>query len=190
MGEARRHMDEAGAMHAGANTCEQHDVSENVRHLPAMSQASLLLSQLHVRKLPRNNICRQHVVTGSELGSDCTMVLRLGSSTLSSTRIVLLITCICSAAALRLPLSVAGGSSDNSEHAAGQAASSPNQNSAGDAEKPKNNRVIIGVLSQPSDPSGPGESYIAASYVKFLEASGARVVPFVHNLPKHEIKRL
>jgi gamma-glutamyl hydrolase len=67
---------------------------------------------------------------------------------------------------------------------------SQNSNSTGtDEDERKNNRVLIGVLSQPSDPAGRGESYIAASYVKFLEAAGARVVPFVHDMPKHEIKR-
>ncbi|CAL8463735.1 g3269 [Coccomyxa elongata] len=53
----------------------------------------------------------------------------------------------------------------------------------------RNNRVLIGLLSQPSDPSGRHESYIAASYVKFLESAGARVVPFVHDMDKDEIKR-
>ena len=53
----------------------------------------------------------------------------------------------------------------------------------------RNNRVLIGLLSQPSDPSGKDESYIAASYVKFLESAGARVVPFVHDMDKDEIKR-
>lgn len=53
----------------------------------------------------------------------------------------------------------------------------------------RNNRVLIGLLSQPSDPAGRHESYIAASYVKFLESAGARVVPFLHNMDKHEIKR-
>ena len=109
---------------------------------------------------------------------------------LCSSSCVLLLACICSASAVPLSSSVLGSTSDNSEHAAGQTAASTYQSSTGDADKPKNDRVIIGVLSQPSEPSGPGESYIAASYVKFLEASGARVVPFVHDLPKHEIKRL
>merc|ERR1711907_866729 len=37
-----------------------------------------------------------------------------------------------------------------------------------------NDRPIIGVLTQPIDDN---TSYIAASYVKFLEAAGARVAP-------------
>ncbi len=118
------------------------------------------------------------------------MGLRLGRN-LRSTCYVLLFACISSASALRYASSVVGSTSnDNSEHAAGQEAASRFESAARDGDKPRNNRVIIGVLSQPSEPSGPGESYIAASYVKFLEASGARVVPFVHDLPKHEIKRL
>ena len=38
-----------------------------------------------------------------------------------------------------------------------------------------NNRPIIGILSQEYFPS-PSHSYIAASYVKYLESAGARVV--------------
>ena len=68
-----------------------------------------------------------------------------------------------------------------------------NNNSTGTDEDTKhhkrNNRVLIGLLSQPSDPAGRHESYIAASYVKFLESAGARVVPFVHDMDKAEIRR-
>lgn len=39
-----------------------------------------------------------------------------------------------------------------------------------------NNRVIIGILAQEKS-SNSFESYIAASYVKFIEGAGARVVP-------------
>jgi hypothetical protein len=40
-------------------------------------------------------------------------------------------------------------------------------------------RPIVGIVTQASEYGFPnqGESYIAASYVKFVEASGARVVP-------------
>ena len=48
-------------------------------------------------------------------------------------------------------------------------------------------RPLIGILSQPGDPAGAGESYIAASYVKFAEAGGARVVPFLHDMPEEEV---
>jgi len=47
-----------------------------------------------------------------------------------------------------------------------------------------NNRPIIGILTQRSDTCakiGKGNSYIAASYVKYLESGGARVVPIFHN---------
>ena len=42
-----------------------------------------------------------------------------------------------------------------------------------------NDRPIVGIVTQPSEYGWPeqGSSYIAASYVKFVEASGARVVP-------------
>lgn len=40
-------------------------------------------------------------------------------------------------------------------------------------------RPVLGILSQAAD--GPlrayGEEYIAASYIKFIESAGARVVP-------------
>lgn len=53
-------------------------------------------------------------------------------------------------------------------------------------ESTLNNRPIIGVLAQElimeSDPQlHPRVSYIAASYVKFLEGAGARVVPVMIN---------
>ena len=118
------------------------------------------------------------------------MRLRLGRN-VNSNWLIALLTYICSTSAFQSSSFLADSSSGNSQHAAGQDANNPFDSfTGGDADKQKNNRVIIGVLSQPSDPAGPGESYIAASYVKFLEASGARVVPFVHDLPKHEIKRL
>jgi len=47
-----------------------------------------------------------------------------------------------------------------------------------------NNRPIIGILSQPVDePSLQiyGTSYIAASYVKYVEAGGAQVVPLIYD---------
>lgn len=48
------------------------------------------------------------------------------------------------------------------------------------------NRPLIGILSQPGDPATGQDSYIAASYVKFVESAGARVVPFFHDAPEHE----
>lgn len=48
-----------------------------------------------------------------------------------------------------------------------------------------NLRPIIGILTQPSDPvlanTYPGNSEIVASYVKWLESGGARVVPIPYN---------
>ncbi|KAG7229557.1 hypothetical protein INR49_031981 [Caranx melampygus] len=52
-----------------------------------------------------------------------------------------------------------------------------------------NQRPIIGVLAQenlPGDPVAQGSSYIAASYVKYLEGAGARVVPIRINRTEEE----
>jgi len=50
----------------------------------------------------------------------------------------------------------------------------------------QNNYPIIGILTQPQDDSAT-QSYIAASYVKFIEGAGARVVPIFHNSPLNEL---
>jgi gamma-glutamyl hydrolase len=50
----------------------------------------------------------------------------------------------------------------------------------------KTDRPIIGILTQPSDRKTSNEemsSYLAASYVKWAEASGARVVPIHYDAP-------
>jgi gamma-glutamyl hydrolase len=65
-----------------------------------------------------------------------------------------------------------------------------------------NSRPLIGILSQPgdgdgsriinsrtSDPAHSNISYIAASYVKFVEAGGARVVPLIYNEPEEVLKQ-
>jgi len=46
-----------------------------------------------------------------------------------------------------------------------------------------NVRPIIGILSQPTDGSLTpyGNQYIAASYVKYIESAGARVVPILYD---------
>ncbi|KAF6173351.1 hypothetical protein GIB67_027046 [Kingdonia uniflora] len=50
-------------------------------------------------------------------------------------------------------------------------------------------RPVIGVLSHPGDGAsgrlhnGTNTSYIAASYVKFVESAGARVIPLIYNEP-------
>nr|AFK48342.1 unknown [Medicago truncatula] len=50
-------------------------------------------------------------------------------------------------------------------------------------------RPVIGIVSHPGDgasgrlSNATGANYIAASYVKFVEAGGARVVPLIHTEP-------
>ncbi|KAL0306599.1 UNVERIFIED_CONTAM: Gamma-glutamyl hydrolase 1 [Sesamum radiatum] len=52
-----------------------------------------------------------------------------------------------------------------------------------------NYRPIIGILSHPGDGASgrlnnaTNASYIAASYVKFVESGGARVIPLIYNEP-------
>ncbi|XP_024161279.1 gamma-glutamyl hydrolase 2 [Rosa chinensis] len=52
-----------------------------------------------------------------------------------------------------------------------------------------NYRPVIGILSHPGDgasgrlSNATGTSYIAASYVKFVESAGARVIPLIYNEP-------
>ncbi|KAI5607551.1 hypothetical protein C0J50_1862 [Silurus asotus] len=56
-----------------------------------------------------------------------------------------------------------------------------------------NDRPVIGVLAQEnleSDHDAKGSSYIAASYVKFLESAGARVVPIRINETEEEYRKL
>ncbi|XP_046846036.1 gamma-glutamyl hydrolase-like [Xenia sp. Carnegie-2017] len=57
-----------------------------------------------------------------------------------------------------------------------------------------NERPIIGVLTQSTQRFFPldemGNNYIPASYVKFVESSGARVVPIFNNFTKTELRRL
>eukprot|EP01132_Coremiostelium_polycephalum_P001921 gene1921-2356_t len=52
-----------------------------------------------------------------------------------------------------------------------------------------NNRPIIGILSQPTNGGMQtyGAQYIAASYVKFVESGGARVVPILYDSPTSTI---
>ena len=53
-----------------------------------------------------------------------------------------------------------------------------------------NGRPIIGILTQPSSStlSQFGNSYIAASYVKYAESGGARVVPIHYNSTQAELQ--
>ena len=52
-----------------------------------------------------------------------------------------------------------------------------------------NYRPVIGILSHPGDGASgrlnnaTNASYIAASYVKFVESAGARVIPLIYNEP-------
>ncbi|MEW5313388.1 MAG: hypothetical protein WDW38_004959 [Sanguina aurantia] len=52
-----------------------------------------------------------------------------------------------------------------------------------------NNRPMIGILSQPGEPAPKGMSYIAASYIKWVESAGARAVPILYDMSEQEIKR-
>ncbi|KAG7231285.1 hypothetical protein INR49_012116 [Caranx melampygus] len=55
----------------------------------------------------------------------------------------------------------------------------------------RNDRPIIGILAQEVFSPKPNQtSYIAASYVKFLEAAGARVVPVMINQPLKDYRAL
>ncbi|XP_057795981.1 gamma-glutamyl hydrolase 2-like isoform X2 [Salvia miltiorrhiza] len=65
-------------------------------------------------------------------------------------------------------------------------ASAPRITSAG---RNLNFRPVIGILSHPGDGASgrlnnaPNVSYIAASYSKFVESAGARVIPLIYNEP-------
>lgn len=52
-----------------------------------------------------------------------------------------------------------------------------------------NERPIIGLLTQPGEPAPVGQSYVAASYVKWLESAGARVVPILYDMTEQEVRR-
>jgi len=55
---------------------------------------------------------------------------------------------------------------------------------------------VIGIVSHPGDgasgrlSNATGVSYIAASYVKFVEAAGARVVPLIYNEPPEKLLKV
>lgn len=50
-----------------------------------------------------------------------------------------------------------------------------------------NLRPILGVVTQPNDDLKNETSYVAASYIKFLESAGARVVPVRFDAPHSEL---
>ncbi|XP_020901384.2 gamma-glutamyl hydrolase [Exaiptasia diaphana] len=56
----------------------------------------------------------------------------------------------------------------------------------------ENNRPIIGVLAEtlPAKRSQYGQYYIAASYVKFIESAGGRVVPIFPNATSDDILKI
>jgi len=54
----------------------------------------------------------------------------------------------------------------------------------------QNNRPILGVLTQPLGQEPANQSYIAASYVKFIESAGARVVPVHYDSSAAELKTI
>ncbi|XP_062376550.1 gamma-glutamyl hydrolase-like isoform X2 [Sardina pilchardus] len=59
------------------------------------------------------------------------------------------------------------------------------------SDKRRNDKPIIGILAQELKyPKPKRNSYIAASYVKTLEAAGARVVPVMINRPEEEYHQL
>ncbi|CAL5230063.1 g13515 [Coccomyxa viridis] len=51
-------------------------------------------------------------------------------------------------------------------------------------------RPLIGILSQPGKPAPGNQSYIAASYIKFVEAAGARAVPILCDASPKELERI
>ncbi|KDD74766.1 hypothetical protein H632_c1088p1, partial [Helicosporidium sp. ATCC 50920] len=56
-------------------------------------------------------------------------------------------------------------------------------------EEKLNVRPIIGVVAQSGRPAPEGHTYIAASYIKFVESAGARVIPILPDMPPAEVKR-
>jgi gamma-glutamyl hydrolase len=62
--------------------------------------------------------------------------------------------------------------------------------SASFAETSLNMRPIIGILAQPYQSDNSPYSYIAASYVKYVESAGARVVPIFYNSTQEQLKSL
>ena len=62
--------------------------------------------------------------------------------------------------------------------------------SSGAAGQAPEARPVIGILTHPSSNETRGHSYIAASYVKWLESGGARVVPILYDLPEASLRTL
>ena len=51
-------------------------------------------------------------------------------------------------------------------------------------------RPLVGVVAQSGSPAPEGHTYIAASYIKFVEASGARAVPILEGSTRAEVEAL
>lgn len=61
------------------------------------------------------------------------------------------------------------------------------------AQKIVTDRPVIGIIMHPETEAStayPTRQYVAASYVKWIESSGGRVVLIPHTMPQDEIKRL
>lgn len=86
-----------------------------------------------------------------------------------------------------LTLALALTASSSVAQAARQATSSSMRAGAG-AGPSLNERPIIGILSQPGDPAPKSMSYIAASYIKWVEAAGARVIPIFYDMTPEEVR--
>lgn len=76
----------------------------------------------------------------------------------------------------------------------------PSQRQGSSPDVPLNNRPLVGILSQPgagynhetnlsSDGGDDATSYIAASYVKFVESGGARAVPLLYDEPEASLRK-
>ena len=52
------------------------------------------------------------------------------------------------------------------------------------------NRPIIGIFAQPKWNMGPNRTYIAASYVKWVESAGGRVIPIPYDIPHDRAEEL
>jgi len=53
-----------------------------------------------------------------------------------------------------------------------------------------NFQPVIGVVTEPTSTHGNSTSYIAASYVKWIESAGGRVVPLRYDAPVEETEAL
>lgn len=53
-----------------------------------------------------------------------------------------------------------------------------------------NERPIIGILTQPGQPAPKGMSYIAASYIKWVEAAGARAMPIFFDDSPEDVRHI